>query len=326
MHRRLSLATGALLLMLAVTSGLHSFADVISPGSSSNHAAQVVTAAPQHTEPATAATAPGIVLIELQPAALLGQNELDRNIDTLALQRILGSAGVLDIEPVFQGITVSQSAETRAIDDLLRIYRLRLVPGIDYEQALRSLRALPIIAYAEPDHQARISSTPNDPRYADAWALAKIGSPAAWDVTTGDPDVAVAVIDSGIDLAHSDLSGQLWTNPGEIAANGIDDDNNGQIPLANSWKAFGSSGIMGHADQPREVRLFKPEEPMSLKPSPIAVRPEDTARIARAAFPNGTPYLILRDQLGVIFTDQDFTDLFPQRGQSAFGSICWDWN
>ena len=56
---------------------------------------------------------------------------------------------------------------------------------------------------------------------------------------------------------------------------------------------------------------------MSLKPSPIPVMPEDTARVARAAFPKGTPYLVLRDQLGVIFTDEDFADLFPQRGQPA---------
>jgi len=45
--------------------------------------------------------------------------------------------------------------------------------------------------------------------------------------------------------------------------------------------------------------------------------PEDTARVAQAAFPKGTPYLLLRDELGVIFTDEDFADLFPQRGQSA---------
>src|SRR5829696_9144252 len=74
---------------------------------------------------------------------------------------------------------------------------------------------------------------------------------------------------------------------------------------------------MGHADQPHEVHLFKLEEPMSLKPSPIAVMPEDTARVAQAAFPSGTPYLMLRDELAGIFTDEDFADLFPQRGQPA---------
>ncbi len=56
---------------------------------------------------------------------------------------------------------------------------------------------------------------------------------------------------------------------------------------------------------------------MSLKLSPIPLIPEDTARIARAAFSKGTPYLVLRDELGAIFTDEDFADLFSQCGQRA---------
>ena len=47
---------------------------------------------------------------------------------------------------------------------------------------------------------------------------------------------------------------------------------------------------------------------MSLKPTPIQPVPAETARVARAAFPKGNPYLTLRDQLGVIFQDDDFVD------------------
>jgi transposase len=54
---------------------------------------------------------------------------------------------------------------------------------------------------------------------------------------------------------------------------------------------------------------------MSLKPSPIEPVPEETARIARAAFRKGNPLLKLRDELGPVFADADFADLFPQRGQ-----------
>ena len=54
---------------------------------------------------------------------------------------------------------------------------------------------------------------------------------------------------------------------------------------------------------------------MSLRPQPIEPVPEDTARIARAAFPKGNPYLTLRDQLGTIFQDEDFAALFPACGQ-----------
>ena len=56
---------------------------------------------------------------------------------------------------------------------------------------------------------------------------------------------------------------------------------------------------------------------MSLKPSPVPDVPELTARVARAAFPKGNPYLRLRDELGPVFRDGDFADLYPRRGQPA---------
>jgi transposase len=57
---------------------------------------------------------------------------------------------------------------------------------------------------------------------------------------------------------------------------------------------------------------------MSLKPSVIEPVPEQTARVARAAFPKGNLYISIRDQLGTLFEDADFTSLYPRRGQSAF--------
>ena len=54
---------------------------------------------------------------------------------------------------------------------------------------------------------------------------------------------------------------------------------------------------------------------MSLKPTPIQPVPEETARVARAAFRKGNPLLKLRDELGAIFADADFADLFPKLGQ-----------
>ena len=54
---------------------------------------------------------------------------------------------------------------------------------------------------------------------------------------------------------------------------------------------------------------------MSLKPGPVHPVPEETLRVARAAFPNGNLYLTLRDKLGPIFDDADFIGLFPKDGQ-----------
>ena len=56
---------------------------------------------------------------------------------------------------------------------------------------------------------------------------------------------------------------------------------------------------------------------MSLHPSTLPPVPEETARIAKLAFPNGNRYLTLRDQVGTFFNDSDFKDLFSVYGQSA---------
>lgn len=57
---------------------------------------------------------------------------------------------------------------------------------------------------------------------------------------------------------------------------------------------------------------------MSLRALPIPSVPNETARIARAAFPKGNLYLKMRDELGTFYQDDDFADLFPTRGQTAF--------
>src|SRR6185295_7407802 len=51
----------------------------------------------------------------------------------------------------------------------------------------------------------------------------------AWDTLKGAPTVRVAVMDTGLDYTHPDLAANVWTNPGEIPSNGIDDDSNGYI-------------------------------------------------------------------------------------------------
>jgi transposase len=61
----------------------------------------------------------------------------------------------------------------------------------------------------------------------------------------------------------------------------------------------------------------KKEEAMSFKPQAIGPVPEETARLARAAYPKGNISLQLRETLGTIYEDEQFADLFPQRGQPA---------
>ena len=67
---------------------------------------------------------------------------------------------------------------------------------------------------------------------------------------------------------------------------------------------------------------------MSLNPEPIRPVPEQTARVARAAFPKGTIYTRMRDELGVLWRDEDFAGLFPTRGRPALAPWrlgAWRW-
>jgi subtilisin family serine protease len=89
---------------------------------------------------------------------------------------------------------------------------------------------------------AQASAT--DPRAAEQWALqgdAPMGVDSAWRQTTG-ADVTVAIIDSGIDLGHPDLAPNLWTNPGEISGNGVDDDGNGYVDDVHGYDFVENDG------------------------------------------------------------------------------------
>ena len=107
------------------------------------------------------------------------------------------------------------------------------------EAALSRYRGDPRVLYIEPNFIVHASVIPNDPQFAQLWGMhntgqiggtpgADIHAPGAWDVTAGNDSVLVAIIDTGI-FQHADLAQNIWTNPGEIAGNGVDDDGNGFI-------------------------------------------------------------------------------------------------
>jgi subtilisin family serine protease len=72
-----------------------------------------------------------------------------------------------------------------------------------------ALLAHPDVLAVEEDRTRWYAAVPNDERYVEQWSHQVSGAEAAWDITTGGPDVRIAVIDSGIDAAHPDLAGQV---------------------------------------------------------------------------------------------------------------------
>ena len=113
--------------------------------------------------------------------------------------------------------------------------RLQLPYDVDADEAIDQLYRAGVAAEAERHYLAGVSAVPNDPDYSRLWGMPTIRAPEAWEHTTGERSMVVAVIDTGIDIDHPDLAANLWTNPNEIPGNGIDDDNNGYIDDIHGW-------------------------------------------------------------------------------------------
>jgi subtilisin family serine protease len=151
-----------------------------------------------------------------------------------------------------------------------RTFLLRFDGGDDIDSIIADLRSDPEVEYAEPNYRIEVSSViPNDPGFRDQWALRNLGvgiddiwattlnadikATEAWEITTGSPDVLVAVTDTGVDIDHPDLAGNIYTNLGEIPGNGRDDDGNGYADDVHGFNVADNNGdvsdVLGHGTQ-----------------------------------------------------------------------------
>jgi len=117
------------------------------------------------------------------------------------------------------------------------------VPTLDTANALSTDDD---VEWAQPNFFIDVIELTNDPLFGNQWTLnntSQFGAKndadgdvvEAWNTTTGSANVVVAVVDSGVQTNHPDLAAHVFTNTGEIAGNGIDDDANGFIDDVHGW-------------------------------------------------------------------------------------------
>ena len=150
---------------------------------------------------------------------------------------------IVQREPGASARAVRQDAEVRLVD-ALPIDRTELVEPRDGDvaEALKELRADDDVVSADLDLPVRVAA-PNDTYWGSLWGLdnaadTDIDAPEAWERSVG-AGVTVAVVDTGVDFTHEDLSTQLAGNAGEQGGgretNGIDDDHNGLVDDYRGW-------------------------------------------------------------------------------------------
>jgi subtilisin family serine protease len=143
------------------------------------------------------------------------------------------------------GVLSSSSLRTHQSIGATSLRKFSLVPnlehvklpeGLSVKDAIITYMNDPNVEYAEPNYIKHSSATtPNDPLFNQQWALNNIQAPQAWDIARGSSAVVVAVIDTGADYTHPDLSQNIWANPGESCTDGLDHDGNGFINDCRGW-------------------------------------------------------------------------------------------
>ncbi|MHC4159165.1 MAG: S8 family serine peptidase [Planctomycetota bacterium] len=147
---------------------------------------------------------------------------------------------------------LSRAPKDAKVPELDRIYKLKL--DLDENQTIHEAVAAynnsPHVEYAELNYIVSIYLSPDDPHYPIQWSLNNTGqyypkapggfaqgtvdsdidAPEAWDISTGNSRIIVAVIDTGVDYNHRDLHNNIWLNAAESnGVAGVDDDENGYI-------------------------------------------------------------------------------------------------
>lgn len=134
----------------------------------------------------------------------------------------------------------------------------------DLAAVIAALRKRPDVQYAEPNFKRRLQRIPDDPEYGQQWAfdagslyypaeaviVSDINVESAWDVTTGNGDTVVGVIDGGITPgSHGELYNSVWINPLESPGDNLDNDGNGFVDDYYGYDFFHNRGNINLVDE-----------------------------------------------------------------------------
>lgn len=218
---------------------------------------------------------------------------------------------------------------------------IRVFPQIGYAvleskpNSLRAtryrLRSWPGIERVNLDRAAQPAYEPNDDLWPLQWHMKAIRTDFAWDITKGNPSVVVAVIDTGVNVAHPDLASNIWVNPGEVPGNGLDDDHNGYVDDVNGYDfAYGDSNpddVNGHGTACSGIVAAIQDNTIGVS----GAAPSSKVMALKAALDNGffydsanvPAYLYAADNGAKVLSMSFFSDRVSPAERAAI-DYCWN--
>lgn len=156
---------------------------------------------------------------------------LNARLNAIEMEKVFKTA----VKPDVYGMITVKGKRVK-VPNLSNIYKIRFSPDVDVLSIVREYQKDPAVEYAEPNYIFYVQEiVPNDPDFTQQWGLEKIRATEGWDIEKGAFNVAIGIIDTGVDWMHPDLASKIWHNIDEIPDNGVDDDSNGYVDDIRGW-------------------------------------------------------------------------------------------
>ena len=204
------------------------------------------------------------------------------------------------------------------------VLRLRNPKKSDPLAVSKELYESGLVDWAEPNFVQQLEKdfVPNDPLFSQQWHLLNTGQEGgtanadanltgAWDLEKGRRDITIAIIDDGVELTHPDLAANIYTNPGEIPGNRIDDDHNGYIDDVHGWN------FVSGTNKVRPVGSDEDADNHGTAVAGVAAARGDNGIGVSGACPRCTILPVKIDTYGIWATNSQIADAIRYAGRMA---------